>query len=84
MKRLYARLVLWLIRPALEDVERRMVERIEREAMMRIDGDITSHVRLEKLRSQAAGEAHESSLRYRDSRLSAPIATINLRTDDPR
>ncbi|AIO31822.1 hypothetical protein DM39_1494 [Burkholderia cenocepacia] len=41
MKRLYARLVLWLIRPALEDVERRVTARIEIEAASRIDGDMS-------------------------------------------
>lgn len=39
MKRLYTRLVVWLIRPALEDVERRLVAKIENEAASRINGD---------------------------------------------
>ncbi|WP_179258778.1 hypothetical protein [Burkholderia aenigmatica] len=53
MKRLYARLVLWLIRPALEDVERRMVERVEREAMMRVDSDMALRARLDQQWIQA-------------------------------
>ncbi|WP_175904184.1 hypothetical protein [Burkholderia seminalis] len=53
MKCLYAGLVHWLIRPALEDVERRMVERVEREAMMRVDGDMTLRARLDQSWSPA-------------------------------
>ncbi|ERJ35081.1 MULTISPECIES: hypothetical protein [Burkholderia] len=49
MKRLYARLVLWLIGPALEDIERRMVERVEREAVMRADGDMALRSRFDSI-----------------------------------
>lgn len=53
MKRLYARLVLWLIRPALEDVERRVSAQGEIESAMRIDGDMTLRARLDCLERQA-------------------------------
>ncbi|WP_155634961.1 hypothetical protein [Burkholderia cepacia] len=48
MKRLYARLVLWLIRPALADVERRLLAKIEIEGASRINGDAVLHALIER------------------------------------
>ncbi|KVL39809.1 hypothetical protein [Burkholderia sp. MSMB1835] len=53
MKRLYARLVLWLIRPALEDVERRVVQRVEREAMSRVDADMSLRAYVDRRESKS-------------------------------
>jgi len=46
VKRLYTRVVRWLIRPALEDVERRMTAKIESETASRIDGDMSLWARI--------------------------------------